>query len=84
LPVITTNQCLAGVELVENGINGFLIDAGDINGAVNSILRVFSSHESLMHMGAASRKAIESYTIENMANSYYRFLVNNQEGHSLL
>ena len=84
LPVITTNQCLAGVELVEDGINGFLIDAGDIKGAVNSILRVFSSHESLVQMGAASRKAIESYTIENMANSYYRSLVNYQEGHSLL
>ena len=84
LPVITTKQCLAGVELVEDGINGFLIDAGDIKGAVNSILRVFSSHESLVQMGAASRKAIEPYTIENMANSYYRSLVNYQEGHSLL
>lgn len=81
LPVITTKQCLAGAELVKDGVNGFLIDAGDISGAVHSIQNVFSSRESLAQMGSASRETIESYTIENMATSYYRFLVSNPEKH---
>ncbi|WRK53685.1 hypothetical protein SD457_00640 [Coprobacillaceae bacterium CR2/5/TPMF4] len=26
LPVITTNKCIAGLELIENGKNGYIID----------------------------------------------------------
>ena len=75
LPVITTTQCLAGVELIQDGKTGFLVEAGDINGALNSICKVFSSSDTLAQMSLESRKRISFYTIENMARSYYRFLM---------
>ena len=74
LPVITTNQCMAGLELVRNNENGFLVDAGDVTATVTSVRQVFSSQEVLARMGSAGRKRIESYTIENMASVHYKFL----------
>ncbi len=75
LPVITTKQCLAGVELVKDSKNGFLVNAGDTNEAIDCIHKVFASDDSLVRMSMESRKRIEAYTIENMAMSYYRFLL---------
>lgn len=74
LPVITTKQCLAGVELVKDNQNGFLVDADDITGTIDSIQKMFASDDVLAQMSYFSRQVIEPYTIENMADSYYRFL----------
>lgn len=74
LPVITTRQCLAGVELIKEKENGFLIEAGDVAGTLDSIHRVFSSEVDLVRMGAASGEIIKPYTVENMALSHYTVL----------
>ena len=74
LPVITTNQCLAGVELVEDNKNGFLVEVDDIVGVINCIHKMFASDEILAQMRFCSRQAIEPYTIENMAKAYSSFL----------
>ena len=71
LPVITTEQCLAGTELVKNGENGFLVEAGDVAGTAESINKVFSSPRARKEMGNASRKKIEAYSVENMAFSHF-------------
>ena len=43
-------------------------------GSAESINKVFTSNDILTWTGTASRKAIENFTIENMAIAYYQFL----------
>jgi glycosyltransferase involved in cell wall biosynthesis len=71
LPVITTDKCVAGLELVNDYENGFIIpneDALSLSSRINLILendmlREEMSRKSLMKM--------KNYTIENMAMKHY-------------
>ena len=68
LPVITTDKCVAGVELVENGVNGFLVSADDYTQTVESLKKIFAS--DISEYGKNSRKTIQPYTIEKMAEKH--------------
>lgn len=48
LPVITTNKCIA--ELIENGTNGFIIDADDIHVLIDKILIILENEILLINM----------------------------------
>ena len=65
LPVVTTDQCVAGLELVENGVNGYLVPIEDPDALCESLNRVLSS--DMEAMGRASLRKIQGYTIEAMA-----------------
>lgn len=68
LPVVTTDQCVAGVELVEDGVNGYIVPVRDGNALALAINRVLVS--DYRKMGAASLEKIRPYTIENMAKAH--------------
>ena len=65
LPIITTDRCVAGVELVENGINGYIVPVDDNAALEEAVIRTLS--EDYIAMGKASLEKIRPYTIENMA-----------------
>ena len=65
LPVITTDRCVAGLELVEEGVNGSIVPVEDENALAESIQKVLAS--DLEAMGRASLEKIRPYTLENMA-----------------
>jgi len=71
LPIVTTNKCNAGLELVKNGINGYIVQVGNVEelrcAIIDSLLR---SDE----MGYSALKAIQSYTIENMVKDHVDIL----------
>lgn len=74
LPVITTDRCVAGLELIENGINGYVVpveDAKVLAEKIGAILRA-----DLQQMGAASLERIRPYTLENMAKTHSEILEN--------
>ncbi len=65
LAVVTTDRCVAGMELIENGVNGYIVPVkqhGPLVEAVNAVLRA-----DYARMGAAALEAIRPYTLENMA-----------------
>lgn len=67
LPVITTKQCLAGLELIEDGVNGFIIENEDskaLSGKMNQILGDEVLQEQMKRNNMCK---IQAYTIENMA-----------------
>ncbi len=66
LPVITTNTCGAGVELIENGKNGFIVPAGSVEDLANAINKALTQPE----MGQNSLDKIKNYTIEQMAKRH--------------
>lgn len=71
LPVVTTNLCNAGLELIEDGINGYIIDPDDSESLLNSIAMALENSEQL---GINALNTIKKYTIENMAKAHLSLL----------
>lgn len=68
LPVITTTRCNAGLELVENGVNGYLVEVEDVQAlaqAMNSIIAA-----DMRKFGQAALQTIRGYTLEEMAKRH--------------
>lgn len=72
LPVITTNKCVAGLDLVEDWKNGFLLDVGDDVGLSEKIKFLMDSNLRLK-MSQESLNRIASYTIENMGKIHKKY-----------
>lgn len=72
LPVITTDGCVAGLELVEDGVNGRLVPVGDEKQLAKAIRQTLQ--EDCSRMGQASLEKIRPYTIENMAKRHLEIL----------
>ena len=68
LPVITTDRCVAGLELVEEGVNGSIVPVEDDAALAGKMKEILSS--DLEKMGTASLEKIRAYTIENMAKAH--------------
>ena len=65
LPVVTTDKCVAGMELIKNGVNGYIVPIKQqkpLAEAVNAVLG-----GDFAAMGAAALETIRSYSLENMA-----------------
>ena len=73
LPVITTNRCIAGLELVKDGENGYIVDVDDIEAFSNKIDKILFQDD----IKAFSKKSIEiakEYTIEHMVERHIEIL----------
>lgn len=74
LPVITTNMCKAGEELVKNGVNGYIVSSGDNKDLKEKLAMALQDENKLREMGKQSLKDIQLYTIENIVNSHIETL----------
>ena len=70
LPVVTTDRCGAGLELVEPGKNGFLVPAG----SVDALAEAIQNGLMLPDAATAAKNTAARYTIEAMANATARLL----------
>ena len=68
LPVITTDRCVAGLELVENGVNGYIVPVEDASALAQKIQAVLNADPEAM--GSVSLEKIQPYTLENMAKTH--------------
>lgn len=71
LPVITTDRCIAGRYLVENGANGYILPVGDAGSLTDRIALICEDTELRDHMSAESIRKIQPYSLENMAITVY-------------
>lgn len=76
LPVITTEKCVAGLELVKNYENGFIVPVNDDGNLGKRISEVLEDKNHLEKMCESSLMKIKGYTIENMAIETIRILQN--------
>lgn len=74
LPVITTDRCIAGLELVEDYENGFIVPVDDAGAMANRINETMSNDEMIKNMGRKNLVKIQPYTIENVAVSHVEVL----------
>lgn len=74
LPIVTTDHCVAGLELVRNGNNGYIVPVNDPTTLAEKIRCVLSDEKTCREMQASSLKRIRRYTIENMAYEHFKIL----------
>ena len=71
LPVITTNMCNAGLELVSEGDNGYIVpseDADSLSKAISKALTIDDREKQ----GRSSLERIKPYNLENMADEHVK------------
>lgn len=70
LPVITTTRCIAGLELIKNGENGYIVPVGDSEELAEKCNEILADNVLRRKMAENSLEKIQEYTIENMADRY--------------
>ena len=71
LPVITTDKCVAGLELVEDFDNGFIIPVDDVEVLAEKMCAVLEDDVLREKMALESIRIIQPYSIEGMAKAHY-------------
>lgn len=75
LPVITTNKCIAGVELIENGINGYILYVDDREKLLKTTIEFFKLCNRECHlMMENSLKKIKMFNISEMCKKHIEFI----------
>lgn len=70
LPVITTDRCVAGVELIKNGINGFVIDVDDVDTLEDRIKYLANNPDIAQKIGENNVLKIKDYTLDHMSEVF--------------
>ena len=71
LPVITTDKVGASVDLIEEGVNGYVVESGDIEELHEAMRKILLKPEVRSRMGKASKEIIESrFTINDAVNGF--------------
>ena len=69
LPVITTSMCNAGLELIENEENGYIVPVDDTE-AMSEKIKVIVEKNNIYEMGLKSIEKIKEYTLEAMVDRH--------------
>lgn len=74
LPIITTNRCGAGLELIKNYENGFLLHTGDYVTLGEKINEILDNNNLKKSMINNNYKLASEYTIEKMVVDHINIL----------
>lgn len=74
LPIITTDKCVAGLELIKDGENGYIIPAENQTELTKRIKEILSDETLREKMAKNSLERIKNYTVENMAIEHAKVL----------
>ncbi|MGH2106884.1 glycosyltransferase family 4 protein [Aerococcus urinaeequi] len=74
LPVITTENCVAGIELLSE--NGFIVPVDDSEMLTDRALDILKNENLRIKMSEKSLELIKAYTIENMAKIHINIFKN--------
>ena len=70
IPVVCTDVG-GNPEIVENGVNGFLYDVGDIQALSTYLVKLAEDHKLRIKMGQAGKRLVsEHYTLSKVVGSY--------------
>lgn len=76
LPVITTERCIAGIELVKDNENGFIIPVEDAKQVAVKVEHILRDDTLRINMSRRSLEKIREYTIGNMVETHIKMLQN--------
>jgi glycosyltransferase involved in cell wall biosynthesis len=69
LPLVATDAVGAAHDLIEEGVNGFRVPAGDVAALRAALQRVLAGHQWRERAGARSRQLAEGYTPDTWADA---------------
>lgn len=75
LPIVTTTHCGAGLELVEQDMNGYLYEPEDVSVLRNYLEKLILDGSLRNRMSMRSFERISVQTTEQMANAHFRTFV---------
>lgn len=78
LPIITTDRCVAGKQLIIDGVNGYIIPTDDVETVTVRINELLSNEELRNEMAQNNLNKISEYYIENMAQVIFNHINNKQ------
>ena len=67
--VIVSDKCGCAVDLVTNGLNGYIFQAEHVNDLIKALRWVFENKHNLESIKKESKKKISNFTIEKIAES---------------
>lgn len=74
LPVVTTDRCVAGLELVKDYDNGFIVPVESVDELSLRINEIINNYDLMINMAESSLQKAKKYTVENMALETYEIL----------
>ena len=74
LPIVTTDRCIAGLEMIQNSENGYVIPVGDQITLADKVDTLLHNDELREKISRNNLKKVEYWTIENMVNTHLQFL----------
>lgn len=80
LPIITTDHCVAGLELIENERNGYIVPIDDSDTLKDRIMDILNCEQKGILMAKNNLEKISLYTIENMAKVNFEAFKKIMEG----
>lgn len=69
LPVVVTDKCIAGLELVKNGVNGHIVPVDNVEALADGIQQCLDNKETY---SVATLERIQDYTIEKMVEAHLK------------
>ena len=72
LPVITTDMCVAGNEMIEDGVNGYSIKTDDSDSLAMRCLEIMGDDTLRETMGRNNLNLSEEYTVEGMVETHIK------------
>lgn len=70
LPVITTDNCVAGLELIDNDINGYIVKTESVEELGAKLSHLLDNEELRTKMAINNLDKISSWTIESVVKSH--------------
>lgn len=72
LPVITTDKCNAGLEMIRNDYNGYIVPVEDAVAIVKYIEKIFNDNGLQQKLSYNALNTAREYTLEEMAQCYVK------------
>lgn len=74
LPIITSEFCVAGAELVKNDENGYIVNIEDWDDIARKMNRLLQDEDMRQRFSYKSFEMIQNYSVENMADEHAKYL----------
>ena len=75
LPLICTTACGAGLDLVREGVNGVLIEPGDVSGLARAMRWMHDHEKELPAMGRQGRDRARSFSADAWAERWHNYVI---------
>ena len=76
LPIVTTDHCVAGIEMITNGVNGYVVPIENPEMLRSAIEQILSDENLRNNMASANLRMIIDYTYEVSSKDVISAIVN--------